>query len=86
MDRGPFFDRLRDYLDAEAQAGTLDFRSADGQPQSASAVAEQFLGMICRQFLWPQLVRTDFVPDNPTDTAIVDEAVALMLTRYSTGS
>ncbi|MEU2427343.1 TetR/AcrR family transcriptional regulator [Streptomyces sp. NPDC007851] len=86
IDRGPFFDRLRDYLDAEAQAGTLDFRSADGQPQSAAEVAEQFLGMICAQFLWPQLVRTDFVPPNPTDAAIVDEAVALMLSRYGTGS
>jgi AcrR family transcriptional regulator len=86
IDRGPFFDRLRDYLDAEAQAGTLDFRSADGQPQSAAEVAEQFLGMICSQFLWPQLVRTDFVPPNPADAAIVDEAVALMLSRYGTGS
>ncbi|MEE1766426.1 TetR/AcrR family transcriptional regulator [Streptomyces sp. SP18BB07] len=86
MDRGPFFDRLRDYLEAEAEAGTLDFRSADGQPQSASAVAEQFLGMISGQFLWPQLVRTDFVPPNPTDAAIVDEAVALMLARYGTGA
>ncbi|MEV7871396.1 TetR/AcrR family transcriptional regulator [Streptomyces sp. NPDC088124] len=86
IDRGPFFDRLRDYLDAEAQAGTLDFRSADGQPQSAAEVAEQFLGMICSQFLWPQLVRTDFVPLNPNDAAIVDEAVALMLSRYGTGS
>ncbi|WP_217240710.1 TetR/AcrR family transcriptional regulator [Streptomyces sp. AC555_RSS877] len=86
IDRGPFFDRLRDYLETEAQAGTLDFRSADGQPQSASAVAEQFLGMICAQLLWPQLVRTDFVPPSPTDPAIVDEAVALMLKRYSTGS
>ncbi|MCX5363821.1 TetR/AcrR family transcriptional regulator C-terminal domain-containing protein [Streptomyces sp. NBC_00124] len=86
IDRGPFFDRLRDYLDAEAQAGTLDFRSADGQEQPASAVAEQFLGMICGQLLWPQLVRTDFVPPDPTDTAIADEAVALMLTRYRTGS
>ncbi|WP_254076099.1 TetR/AcrR family transcriptional regulator C-terminal domain-containing protein [Streptomyces sp. P3] len=86
IDRGPFFDRLRDYLDAEAHAGTLDFRSADGQPQSASVVAEQFLGMICSQLLWPQLVRTDFVPPSPTDPAIVDEAVALMLKRYSTGS
>lgn len=36
IDRGPFFDRLRDYLDAEAQAGTLDFRSADGQTQPLS--------------------------------------------------
>ncbi|MFI0085998.1 TetR/AcrR family transcriptional regulator [Streptomyces bobili] len=86
IDRGPFFDRLRDYLETEAQAGTLDFRSADGQAQSASAVAEQFLGMICAQLLWPQLVRTDFVPPDPTDPAIVDEAVALMLTRYRTGS
>ena len=86
IDRGPFFDRLRDYLDAEVLAGTLDFRSADGQPQPASAVAEQFLGMICGQLLWPQLVRTDFVPPDPTDTTIVDEAVALMLTRYRTGS
>ncbi|MEU6231270.1 TetR/AcrR family transcriptional regulator [Streptomyces sp. NPDC047042] len=86
IDRGPFFDRLRDYLEAEAQAGTLDFRTADGQPMSASAVAEQFLGMICAQLLWPQLVRTDFIPPNPTDTAIVDEAVTLMLTRYSAQS
>jgi TetR/AcrR family transcriptional regulator, regulator of autoinduction and epiphytic fitness len=86
IDRGPFVDRLRDYLDAKAQAGTLDFRSADGQPQSAAEVTEQFLGMICSQFLWPQLVRTDFVPPNPTDAAIVDEGVALMLSRYGTGS
>ena len=86
IDRGPFFDRLRDYLDAEVQVGTLDFRSADGQTQRASAVAEQFLGMICGQLLWPQLVRTDFVPPDPTDTTTVDEAVALMLTRYRTGS
>ncbi|KND23921.1 TetR/AcrR family transcriptional regulator, partial [Streptomyces acidiscabies] len=57
IDRGPFFDRLRDYLDTEVQAGTLDFRSTDGRPQSAATVAEQFLGMICSQFLWPQLVR-----------------------------
>ncbi|WP_410674154.1 TetR/AcrR family transcriptional regulator C-terminal domain-containing protein [Amycolatopsis sp. cmx-4-68] len=54
-----------DYLEAEAEAGTLDFRSADGQPQPASAVAEQFLGMICGQLLWPQLVRTDFRPARP---------------------
>ncbi|WP_449348791.1 TetR/AcrR family transcriptional regulator [Streptomyces shaanxiensis] len=84
IDRGPFFDRLRDYLESEAEAGTLDFRSSDGRPQSAAEVAEQFLGMICSQFLWPQLVRTDFVPPNPTDAAIVDEAVALMLARYRT--
>jgi TetR/AcrR family transcriptional regulator, regulator of autoinduction and epiphytic fitness len=86
IDRGPFFDRLRGYLETEEQAGTLDFRSAGGRPQPASVVAEQFLGMICSQFLWPQLVRTDFVPPNPTDAAIVDDAVALMLARYSTGS
>ncbi|WP_457967123.1 TetR/AcrR family transcriptional regulator [Arthrobacter sp. D1-29] len=86
IDRGPFFDRLRVYLEAEAQAGTLDFRSADGEHQSASAVAEQFLGMICGQLLWPQLVRTDFIPPDPADTTIVDEAVALMLTRYRAGS
>ncbi|MGO4649644.1 TetR/AcrR family transcriptional regulator [Nocardia sp. 2YAB30] len=82
IDRGPFFDRLCDYLEAEAQAGTLVFRSIDGQTQPASAVAEQFLGMICGQLLWPQLVRTDFVPPDPADTTVVDEAVALMLTRY----
>ncbi|MFF1438414.1 TetR/AcrR family transcriptional regulator C-terminal domain-containing protein [Streptomyces sp. NPDC058295] len=54
----------------------------DGRTQPASAVAEQFLGMICGQLLWPQLVRTDFVPPDPTDTTVVDEAVALMRTRY----
>jgi len=86
IDRGPFFDRLRDYLKAEAQAGTLVFRSADGQTQPASAVAEQFLGMICGQLLWPQLVRVDFVPPDPVDTTVVDEAVELMLTRYLAGS
>lgn len=82
IDRGPFFDRLCDYLDAEARAGTLVFRSTDGQTQPASAVAEQFLGMICGQLLWPQLVRVDFVPPDPVDSTVVDEAVALMLTRY----
>jgi AcrR family transcriptional regulator len=86
IDRGPFFDRLRDYLEAEAQAGTLVFRSADGRTQPTSAVAEQFLGMICGQLLWPQLVRVDFVPPDPVDTTVVDEAVALMLTRYLAGS
>jgi hypothetical protein len=65
IDLGPFFDRLRDYLDTEAQADTLDFCSADAQPQSASQVAEQFIGMISSQFLWLQVVRTDFVPPTP---------------------
>ncbi|WP_410611243.1 TetR/AcrR family transcriptional regulator [Amycolatopsis sp. lyj-109] len=69
IDRGPFFERLRDYLEAEAHAGTLVFRSTDGQTQPASAVAEQF-------------VRTDFVPPDPVDSTVVDEAVELMLTRY----
>ncbi|MFI1051393.1 TetR/AcrR family transcriptional regulator C-terminal domain-containing protein [Streptomyces griseoruber] len=58
VDRGPFFDRLCDYLEAEVQAGTLISRSTDRQTQTASAVAEQFLGMICGQLLWPQLVGT----------------------------
>jgi hypothetical protein len=49
-------------------------------------VAEQFLGMICGQLLWPQLVRVDFVPPDPVDSTVVDEAVALMLTRYLAGS
>lgn len=31
-------------------------------------------------------LHTDFVPPDPTDTTIVDEAVALVLTRYRTGS
>lgn len=82
IDRGPFFDRLRDYLEAEARAGTLVFCSVDGQTQPASAVAEQFLGTICGQLLWPQLVCVGFVPPDPVDTAVVDEAVALLLTRY----
>lgn len=87
IDRGPFFDRLRNYLEAEEEAGTLAFPSTDGQVQPASAVAEQFLGMICGQLLWPQLVRTDFVPPvDPVDSTVVDEAVALMLTRYRAGS
>lgn len=43
--------------------GALTTRpAADGQTQTASVVAEHFLGMICGQLLWPQLVRTDFVP------------------------
>lgn len=86
IDRGPFFNRLRDYLDAEARAGTLVFGSADGHTQPASAVAEQFLGMICGQLLWPQLVRVDFVPPDPTETTVVDEAVELMLARYRAGT
>ncbi|MFE7272583.1 TetR/AcrR family transcriptional regulator [Streptomyces sp. NPDC057623] len=84
IDRGPFFDRLRQYLEAEEQAGTLDFRSAEGHTQPASAVAEQFLALICGQLLWPQLVRDDFVPPDPVHGTVVKEAVAFMLDRYAT--
>jgi len=84
IDRGPFFDRLRGYLDAEVEAGTLRFRSADGRSPTAAEVARQFLGMIGGQLLWPQLVQEDFIPPGPTETTVVDEAVALMISRYST--
>lgn len=82
IDRGPFFERLRTYLDAEAEAGTLQFHSADGQDLTAAEVAQQFLGMIGGQLLWPQLVQPDFIPPGPMDTTVVDEAVTLMVTRY----
>jgi hypothetical protein len=86
IDRGPFFERLRAYLEAEVETGTLDFHTADGRDLTATAVAQQFLGMIGGQLLWPQLVQNDFIPPGPTETTVVDEAVTLMVTRYGTAS
>ncbi|WP_431037696.1 TetR/AcrR family transcriptional regulator [Streptomyces sp. P6-2-1] len=89
LDRGPFYERLRDYLEAESRAGTLVLGAAGAAgagERPASAVAEQFLGMICGQLLWPQLIRDDFVPPDPVHSAIVDEAVALVLARHLAAS
>jgi AcrR family transcriptional regulator len=83
-DRGPFFERLRTYLEAEVEAGTLDFHTADGRDLTPTEVAQQFLAMIGGQLLWPQLVQNDFIPPGPTETTVVDEAVTLMVTRYGT--
>ncbi|MEY9995456.1 TetR/AcrR family transcriptional regulator of autoinduction and epiphytic fitness [Streptomyces sp. V4I8] len=84
IDRGPFFDRLRTYLDAEVEAGTLHFHSADGRNLTSAEVAQQFLGMIGGQLLWPQLVQHDFIPPGPADSTVVNEAVTLMVSRYGT--
>ncbi|MEU1365618.1 TetR/AcrR family transcriptional regulator [Streptomyces sp. NPDC005803] len=84
IDRGPFFERLRSYLEAEAEAGTLHFRSADGRGLTAAEVAQQFLSLIGGQLMWPQMIQNDFIPPGPEETTIVDEAVALMVSRYGT--
>ncbi|MET9972523.1 TetR/AcrR family transcriptional regulator C-terminal domain-containing protein, partial [Streptomyces sp. NPDC006356] len=63
---------------------TLRFHSADGRELTSTEVAQQFLGMIGGQLLWPQLVQHDFIPPGPTETTVVDEAVTLMVSRYGT--
>ncbi|MGW2725323.1 TetR/AcrR family transcriptional regulator [Streptomyces sp. NPDC001492] len=66
IDRGPFFDRLRDYLEAEAQADTLIFRRTDADGIRSGRTVPR---------------HDPLPPSDPVDSTVVDEAVALMLTR-----
>ena len=75
LGKEPFFELVRDYIDAE---------STDGRLLATDAVraTTEFLGMISNFVLWPQLLLVEW---SPTDEAIADtveSAVRTFLSRY----
>ncbi|GAF47727.1 TetR/AcrR family transcriptional regulator [Rhodococcus wratislaviensis] len=71
----PYFNSVRRYLDAEREAGAAELDDAE-------LAATQFLGMISNYVFWPRLLLVHWSPDDNTVTRVVDEAVAMMVSRY----
>lgn len=75
LGKEPFFELVRDYIDAESTAGRL-------LATDAVRATTEFLGMIANFVLWPQLLLVEW---SPTDEAIgdtVESAVWTFLSRY----
>lgn len=71
----PFFEEVRHYLQAAADAGSLNV-------QDPTMAATQMLGMISNFVLWPRMFLTDWNPDAPTVAHAVEEAALTTLARY----
>ncbi len=77
LGKEPFFELVREYIEAEATGGRLEV------PDGVRATTE-FLGMISNFVLWPHLLLQEW---SPTDRAIVEtveSAVETFLARYMT--
>lgn len=72
----PYFDSVRRYLEAEAEAGTASVADTD-------MATTQFLGMISNYLFWPRLLVPGWSVDPERATEVIDEAVATMMTRYA---
>jgi len=72
----PFLDRLKAYLCAEEQAGTLVVPDAD-------VVANQFLALIAGQSFWPELMAPGCGGTDADAVKVVAEAVTTLMARYS---
>jgi len=73
--KGPYLDRLDDYLIAERDAGYLvidDIRSA----------SEQFLALIAGQCFWPELISPGCGGSDEEVVEVVEQAIALLLAHY----
>ncbi|HVJ54074.1 MAG TPA: TetR/AcrR family transcriptional regulator [Aliidongia sp.] len=77
MDRNkvPYQSRMAEYLAAEARVGTLAI-------PDATRAAHQFMGLIAAEVLNPGLLRPDFAASDAEVESAVEEAVALLVTRY----
>jgi TetR/AcrR family transcriptional regulator of autoinduction and epiphytic fitness len=73
--KGPYLERLEEYLAAETRAGSLSVKDN-------STAARQFLAIIAGQAFWPELVVPGCGGTQGQVTEIVADAVALMLARY----
>lgn len=71
----PFFEEVRRYFQAAADAGSLDV-------QDPTTAATQLLGMISNFVLWPGMFLTDWNPGAPAVAHAVEEAVLTTLARY----
>jgi TetR/AcrR family transcriptional regulator, regulator of autoinduction and epiphytic fitness len=74
--KGPFLQRLEDYLRAQAKAGRVVI-------DNAGAASNQFLGVITGQSFWPELIGRGCGGADDDVEQVVEEAVKLMLARYA---
>nr|WP_276612324.1 TetR/AcrR family transcriptional regulator C-terminal domain-containing protein [Kineococcus vitellinus] len=71
----PFFEEVRRYFRAAADAGSLDV-------EDPTTAATQMLGMISSFVLWPRMFLTDWNPGASAVAHAVEEAVLTTLARY----
>ncbi len=76
LGKQPFFELVRDYIDSEARAGSLQV------PDVVRATTE-LLGMISNFVLWPQLLLQEWSPSDHDVDETVDSAVETFLARYA---
>lgn len=72
----PYFESVRDYLQAEHEAGTVRVEDVD-------LAATQFLGMISNYIFWPALLVPDWKVSDERVAQVVDEAVRTLAARYA---
>jgi TetR/AcrR family transcriptional regulator, regulator of autoinduction and epiphytic fitness len=72
----PFYDAVRDYLESEADAGTLQIENTD-------LATTHFLGMISTFCFWPRMLLIGYNPTRPAMNREVDEAVRTLIARYA---
>lgn len=72
----PYFASVRRYLEAEAEAGTATVPDAE-------LATTQFLGMISNYLFWPRLLVPGWSVPRARAAEVIDEAVAMMVTRYA---
>lgn len=76
----PYFESLRNYLEIEHDAGTVQVEDAD-------LAATQFLGMISNYVFWPTLLVPGWEVSAERVAEVVEEAVRTFIARYTaTGS
>ncbi|WP_205704954.1 TetR/AcrR family transcriptional regulator [Kineococcus indalonis] len=71
----PFFEEVRGYFRAAADAGSLTV-------QDPTTAATQMLGMISNFVLWPRMFLVDWDPGSAAVAHAVEEAVLTTLARY----
>ncbi|WP_432485670.1 TetR/AcrR family transcriptional regulator [Kineococcus esterisolvens] len=71
----PFFEQVRRYFHAAADAGSLNV-------QDPTMAATQMLGMISNFVLWPKMFLADWNPDASAVAYAVEEAALTTLARY----
>jgi AcrR family transcriptional regulator len=76
LGKEPFFERVREYVQAEVEAGAL--RAPD-----VTRATTEFLGMISNFVLWPQLLLQEWSPTDDAVEATVRSAVETFLARYA---
>ncbi|WP_114423402.1 TetR/AcrR family transcriptional regulator [Nocardioides houyundeii] len=72
----PYFESVRDYLQAEDEAGTARVDDVD-------LAATQFLGMISNYVFWPSLLVPGWEVSPERVAQVVDEAVRTTAARYA---